>query len=87
MRIPCPRYHEQRQKIMNSAEILEELETYESLYDYLSIHTGIAVRDPDDVQSIYSTLKAEVSARWNRIDVLRNLKIFADIIKYIIFFF
>lgn len=45
---------------MNSTEVLEELETYEHLYRYLSAHTGMTVRDPDDVQSIYSTLKAEV---------------------------
>lgn len=48
---------------MNSAEILEELKTYEQLYSYLSTHTGLTVQDPDDVQSIYSTLKAEVDAR------------------------
>lgn len=45
---------------MNSTEVLEELRTYEHLYEYLSAHTGMPVRDPDDVQSIYSTLKAEV---------------------------
>lgn len=61
MRIPCPQYYKQRQNIMNSTEILEELETNKYLYDYLSTHTGMTVRDPDDVQSIYSTLKAEVS--------------------------
>lgn len=45
---------------MNSTEVLEEQKTYQYLYDYLSHHTGLTVRDPDDVQSIYSTLKAEV---------------------------
>lgn len=45
---------------MNSAKVFEELESYEHLYRYLSDHTGLTVRDPDDVQSIYSTLKAEV---------------------------
>ncbi|VVC30789.1 Hypothetical protein CINCED_3A000503 [Cinara cedri] len=59
VRIRCPRYHEERRRIMNSTEISEELKTYKYLYEYLSIHTGMSVRDPDDVQSIYSTLKAE----------------------------
>lgn len=45
---------------MNSIEIREQLNTFNNLYDYLSIHTGLSIRDPDDVQSIYSTLKAEV---------------------------
>lgn len=45
---------------MNSTEVLEELNTYSDLYSYLSNHTGLTIRDPDDVQSIYSTLKAEV---------------------------
>jgi len=45
---------------MNSPEVREELNGYRYFYDYLSIHTGMTVRDPDDVQSIYSTLKAEV---------------------------
>lgn len=48
---------------MNSAEILEELKTYEPLYNYLSTHTGLTIQDPDDVQSIYSTLKAEVGTK------------------------
>lgn len=60
VRIYCPKYHEERQKIMNSTEVLEELNTYNDLYGYLSNHTGLTIEDPDDVQSIYSTLKAEV---------------------------
>ncbi|CAI6369223.1 unnamed protein product [Macrosiphum euphorbiae] len=59
VRIDCPRYHEERQKIMNSSEVLEELNSYSDLYSYLSNHTGLTIQDPDDVQSIYSTLKAE----------------------------
>ncbi|CAH1713750.1 unnamed protein product [Aphis gossypii] len=59
VRINCPKYYEERQKIMNSTEVLEELNTYNDLYGYLSIHTGLTIEDPDDVQSIYSTLKAE----------------------------
>ncbi|KAL5234543.1 hypothetical protein ACI65C_001953 [Semiaphis heraclei] len=59
VRIECPRYYEERQKIMNSNEVLKELNTYSDLYSYLSNHTGLTIRDPDDVQSIYSTLKAE----------------------------
>uniref|UniRef100_A0A2H8TQP2 Prostatic acid phosphatase n=1 Tax=Melanaphis sacchari TaxID=742174 RepID=A0A2H8TQP2_9HEMI len=59
VRIDCPKYHEERQKVMSSAEVVEELNTYSDLYGYLSNHTGLAIEDPDDVQSIYSTLKAE----------------------------
>lgn len=60
VRIRCPRYHEERLRIMNSTEVLKELKTYEHLYKYLSTHTGMSIQDIDDVQSIYSTLKAEV---------------------------
>lgn len=60
VRIDCPRYYEERQNIMNSNEVLNELNDYSDLYSYLSNHTGLTIRDPDDVQSIYSTLKAEV---------------------------
>lgn len=45
---------------MRSSKILEELQKDKDLYDYLSTNTGMTVQDPDDVQSIYSTLKAEV---------------------------
>lgn len=48
---------------MNSSKILKKLQKYEDLYDYLSINTGMTIKDPDDVQSIYSTLKAEVINR------------------------
>uniref|UniRef100_A0A2S2N7B8 Prostatic acid phosphatase n=1 Tax=Schizaphis graminum TaxID=13262 RepID=A0A2S2N7B8_SCHGA len=63
VRIDCPKYHEEKHKIMNSAEVLEELNTYSDLYSYLSNHTGLTIKDPDDVQSIYSTLKAEVGTK------------------------
>jgi len=59
---------------MTSAEVLEELNTYGDLYSYLSNHTGLTIRDPDDVQSIYSTLKAEVgtSLVWSLFEFVRH---------------
>lgn len=50
---------------MNSSEVLEELNSYSDLYSYLSNHTGLTIQDPDDVQSIYSTLKAEVCTQYS----------------------
>ncbi|XP_050534683.1 prostatic acid phosphatase-like [Daktulosphaira vitifoliae] len=59
VRKSCPRYYEERQAIMNLSSIQRELLSYQNIYDYLTENTGMKVQDPDDVQSIYSTLKAE----------------------------
>ncbi|XP_050429978.1 prostatic acid phosphatase-like isoform X2 [Adelges cooleyi] len=55
----CPRYHMERMKIMNSTLVRQEFENYKNTFDYLSQNTGMVIQDLDDVQSIYSTLKAE----------------------------
>lgn len=47
-----------------SQEIQQLLSDYQPLFDSLTEYTGNTVEDFDDVQDVFSTLKAEVSARF-----------------------
>lgn len=60
MRRPCPSYHLELEKVKKLPEITEKLKENEQLFRDLSELTGKQVKDFDDVQDIYSTLKAEV---------------------------
>ncbi|XP_054267962.1 prostatic acid phosphatase-like [Macrosteles quadrilineatus] len=60
VRIPCPRYHEERDRLKSEGEVKSYLASLSDLYKSLSLHSGLTVSDPDDVQSLYSTLLAEV---------------------------
>lgn len=57
----CPRYYEARDKVFQSPEVLEIFKDNEVLFKQLTEITGMKIENPDDVQSLYSTLKAEVS--------------------------
>lgn len=46
-----------------SQEIQQLLSDYQPLFDNLTEYTGKTVEDFDDVQDVFSTLKAEVSTR------------------------
>uniref|UniRef100_A0A1W7R8D5 Putative lysosomal & prostatic acid phosphatase n=1 Tax=Aedes albopictus TaxID=7160 RepID=A0A1W7R8D5_AEDAL len=59
VRKSCPRYHEALMEIMESTEVQQYLISNQELFDNLTIITGMDIRTPDDVQSLYSTLKAE----------------------------
>jgi prostatic aicd phosphatase len=59
VREACPRYHEELERVMRE-EVREDLERNANLFDELTKITGLSIRTPDDVQSLYSTLKAEV---------------------------
>lgn len=68
MRIPCPRYYELLDSLKKSEEVKAYLNTLQGLYQSLSLHTGLTIKDPDDVQSLYNTMLSEVSyicMNWN----------------------
>ena len=57
----CPRYHEELDRVMSEdSEVIKCADQYAQLYEELSNITGLSIKTPDDVQSLYSTLKAEV---------------------------
>jgi prostatic aicd phosphatase len=59
VRKTCPRYHEELERVL-AEDAKNELEDNKILFEELSNATGMAIKTPDDVQSLYSTLKAEV---------------------------
>lgn len=59
VRVSCPRYYEELDRVLNSGEIKDLLESNEQLFEELTRITGSKIETPDDVQSLYSTLKAE----------------------------
>lgn len=57
----CPRYHEELDRVMREdIEVRKCFEKNAQLYRELSSITGLNITTPDDIQSLYSTLKAEV---------------------------
>lgn len=60
VRTPCPRYYEALDEVFEREEVKKVLADNEQLFKELSEHTGQAVKSADDVQSLYSTLRAEV---------------------------
>ncbi|XP_055310683.1 prostatic acid phosphatase-like [Sitodiplosis mosellana] len=59
VRKPCPRYHEAVEEVLASDEVKKELEENAQLFEELTKHTGMPIKTPDDIQSLYSTLRAE----------------------------
>lgn len=59
VRTPCPRYYEALDEVFRTPELRAVLDANATLFAELSRHTGMPVRTPDDVQSLYSTLRAE----------------------------
>lgn len=59
VRTTCPRYHEELDRVF-SEDLAGVMEENKPLFDELTEITGMPVKTPDDVQSLYSTLKAEV---------------------------
>lgn len=58
----CPRYHEELERILAEEEAVKRtMDDNSQLFEQLSNITGLSIKTPDDVQSLYSTLKAEVS--------------------------
>lgn len=61
VRQSCPRYHEELERVFNE-DVKRELDASANMFSQLSIITGMNIATPDDIQSLYSTLKAEVSS-------------------------
>jgi prostatic aicd phosphatase len=59
VRKSCPRYHEELERVL-AENAKKDLDDNRQLLDELTNITGMAIKTPDDVQSLYSTLKAEV---------------------------
>lgn len=59
MRKPCAQYHIELEKIMSEGPIKHQLTENYKLFYKLSQITGLKIKDFDDVQSLYSTLRAE----------------------------
>lgn len=55
----CPRYHEELERVLNE-DVGNEIKSFDGLMKKISNITGMKISTPDDVQSLYSTLKAEV---------------------------
>lgn len=81
VRTPCPRYYEAVEEVLELPEVKAELDKNRDLLHELTMHTGMPINTPDDVQSLYSTLKAETELglrlpQWTRKyypDKLQNL--------------
>lgn len=58
----CPRYHEELERVFKE-DVAEEINFHKNLLADLSRITGLKIETPDDVQSLYSTLKAEVTKK------------------------
>uniref|UniRef100_A0A2M4AMW9 Putative lysosomal & prostatic acid phosphatase n=1 Tax=Anopheles triannulatus TaxID=58253 RepID=A0A2M4AMW9_9DIPT len=59
VRVSCPRYTETVNEVFKLPKIVELTEANKQLYENLTRITGLKIATPDDVQSLFSTLKAE----------------------------
>ncbi|XP_041770349.1 venom acid phosphatase Acph-1 [Anopheles merus] len=59
VRVSCPRYTETVQESFQMPEIKALMNANKQLYENLTRITGLTIATPDDVQSLFSTLKAE----------------------------
>ncbi|XP_031620487.1 prostatic acid phosphatase-like isoform X2 [Contarinia nasturtii] len=59
VRTPCPRYYEAVEEVLASDDVKKVLDENANLFEELTKYTGMAIKTPDDVQSLYSTLRAE----------------------------
>lgn len=59
MRLQCPRYHEALNDVFQLPEIKTVLADNQDLFNELTSNTGLTIKTPDDIQSLYSTLRAE----------------------------
>lgn len=60
MRTPCPRYFEALSEVLELPNVKAEIEPYLDMLSELSLLTGMNLTQPEDVQSLYLTLLAEV---------------------------
>lgn len=60
MKKPCPRYDAEFALARNLPEIKELEKQHQSLFKYLSLHTGSEVKTIENAEYIHSTLYIEV---------------------------
>lgn len=59
VRTACPRYYEAAEEVFEVPEVKKILDDNAQLFAELTKLTGAPVRTPEDIQSLYSTLRAE----------------------------
>lgn len=59
VRTPCPRYYEGLEEVFKTPELEHILNENAELFQELTELSGMRISTPDDVQSLYSTLRAE----------------------------
>lgn len=59
VRTPCPRYHEAVEEVFETPEVKKVLADNDAMFKELTKLTGMPIKTPDDVQSLYGTLRAE----------------------------
>lgn len=59
VRTSCPRYYEALEQVLNSDPVKSEIDSYRPMMEELTRLTGMNITTPDDVQSLYSTLRTE----------------------------
>lgn len=55
----CPRYSEAVDEVLESDEVKQVLADNAQLLEELTKHSGMPIKTPEDVQSLYGTLRAE----------------------------
>lgn len=64
VRRPCPQYHIEMERVVKTVgKVKVKFEQNRGLFEELTLITGQKTKNFDDVQDIYSTLRAEVSTR------------------------
>ncbi|KAF5290084.1 hypothetical protein FQA39_LY14865 [Lamprigera yunnana] len=62
VRRPCPQYHLELEKVVNSPEVQEKLRGYQNLMTQLTYYTGTEIKTFEDIQDIYTTFMSEEAA-------------------------
>jgi prostatic aicd phosphatase len=59
VRVSCPRYHEELERVMKE-DVANEIRYHHHMMRKLTNITGLKIETPDDVQGLYNTLRTEV---------------------------
>lgn len=59
VRKQCPRYHEAVEEVIASQNVQNVLDENKEMFEELTKLTGMPIKTPDDIQSLYGTLRAE----------------------------
>ncbi len=72
VRTPCPRYYEALEEVFESPELQQVQRDNQQLYKELTHFSGMDIKRPEDVESLYSTLRAETEYGLDLPDWTRN---------------